>query len=81
MHHMCGIGDKRLVAGCSVALVLDTSCCTGTFVYCTWGSQYSRCPLCHCADGFSCGTNTVTCCMWESLINWHRLFVVYGDHC
>ena len=29
---------KHLVAGSSVALVLDTSCCTGTFVYCTWGS-------------------------------------------
>ena len=35
---MCGIGDKRLVAGSSVALVLDTSCCTGTFVYCIRGS-------------------------------------------
>jgi len=35
MHHMCGVGDKHLVAGSSVALVLDTSCCSGTFVYCT----------------------------------------------
>jgi len=32
------VGDTRLVAGSSVALVLDTSCCTGTYVYCTRGS-------------------------------------------
>ena len=60
---MCVVGDKCPVGGSSVALVLDTLCCTGTFVYCTRGSLQSQCPVCHCGDGFSCGTNTVMCCM------------------
>ena len=35
---LCGVGDwyyRRPVVGSSVTLVSDTSCSTGTFVYCT----------------------------------------------
>ena len=42
---MCGAGrfeDRCLVVGSSVTLMLDTSCSTGTFVYCTQGSLHNR---------------------------------------
>jgi len=56
------IEDGCLVVGSRVTLVLDTSCCTGTFVYCTRGSLYNRSPVRRYSTvvmGSTCGTNTV----------------------
>jgi len=48
MRHMCGVGDSLngyLFVISSVTLVSDTSCCTGTFVYCTGIAVQSVCCL------------------------------------
>jgi hypothetical protein len=78
------VGDssnRRLVVGSRVTLVSDTSCSTGTFVYCT-GYQCTvgvlSVAIVTVVMGSARGTDTDLCCMWESQFD--SLFAVYADH-
>ena len=73
--NLCGVGVsqvRRLFVGSSVTLVLETTCSTGTFVYCT-GHQCTfgvlSVPIHNMLMGSARSTGTVLCRMCESLFN------------